>query len=146
MARSSSSRLFPQQRATRSSTSDRKVESAPWRVRLPISSLSNRDSTVTFSWLSAAKKSLRSGKDALQVVQAGSGDKLVVRAEHSASRTAVQIQVPREDVLLLHPGVFRHHGFQVSASAAQQGQGVLLGVQLHPFVDAAVHVDGHPGD
>ena len=92
------------------------------------------------------QEGLGGGEHALQIVQAGGGDELLLPAEHRALGPAVQVQIPGEDVLRGNAGVLGHHGFQIGLAAAQQGQGVLLGVQLHALVDAPVHVDGHPGD
>ena len=94
------------------------------------------------------QEALQSGEGALEVIQLGGGEILLIGAPDGARVAAVEEQVVTQDLLGLYPGGLGHqvHQLALRGLVAQQGQHVLLDAVFVAVVDAAVHVNGQIGD
>ena len=88
------------------------------------------------------------GKDALEIVQPGSGDELLLNPQQRSGRPGVEEQFRGEDGLLRHTRLPGDEGAEAPGfrSHSQQGRKIHGGIQGGTLVDFPVHVDGHAGD
>ena len=97
----------------------------------------------------AVHQGLHGGIGALEVVQAGGRDELLLGAPQGGGHPGVEVQVTAHNVLRLHPQFLGDELIVAVLSTlpgGEQGEHVHLLVVLHAGIHVPVHVDGHVGD
>ena len=94
------------------------------------------------------EEALKAAEGALQVVQPGGGDVLLVRTEADAGCAGIEIEIGGDQILRPDTRGFGGDGLHASRGllAAEQGQHVDFDVVLSAVVGRAVHVNGQIRD